>query len=215
MRITIEFRLFITCCALSLAGQAVAQTARSGGASAPSAQAMQQLQQLASERTTLQAENARLKADLEAARKERDSLKSAQDAVARRSQGTEAQLAAATGEKARLEGELAGQKQRFDELVQRFRETAATLQGVETDQTSKTQQLMQREQELKVCTDRNSKLYALNEEVLAKLEQQGFWSALLRQEPFTRLKRTQLENLADNYRDAAQDDRVPTPQADR
>ncbi len=74
---------------------------------------------------------------------------------------------------------------------------------------------MQREQELKVCTDHNSKLYSLNEEVLVKLEQQGFWSALLRQEPFTRLKRTELENLADNYRAAAQDDRVSTPQADR
>ncbi|MEJ0099938.1 MAG: hypothetical protein WDO12_09405 [Pseudomonadota bacterium] len=73
---------------------------------------MQQLQQLASERTTLQAENARLKADLEAARKERDSLKATQAAVAQRSRGAEAELASAAGEKARLEGELAGQKQR-------------------------------------------------------------------------------------------------------
>ncbi|MEJ0099937.1 MAG: hypothetical protein WDO12_09400 [Pseudomonadota bacterium] len=86
------------------------------------------------------------------------------------------------------------------------------MQGLETDQASRTLQLAQREQELKTCVDRNTKLYALNEEVLSKLEDQGFWSAVLRQEPFTKLKRVQLENLADNYRDAAQDGRVvPEP----
>ena len=188
---------------------ALAQTARPGATSTPSAQAMQQLQQLASERTALQAENARLKSDLEGVRKERDSLKSSQEAATRRSRGTEADLAAAEADKARLEGDLAGQKQRFEELVQRYREAAEQMQGVEKDRADKTQQLAQRELELKSSIEHNQKLYALAIEVIDKLENQGFWSAVARAEPFTRLKRTELENLADGYRGTAEDNLVP------
>lgn len=187
---------------------ASAQTARSGGG-APSAQAMQQLQQLASERTALQAENARIKADLEAARKERDSLKAAQDAVARRSRGTEAELARTQGDKARADGDLAREKQRVEELVQRFRETVASLREVETDRAAKVLALAQREQELKAAQERNVKLHALAVEMIDKFNDQGFWSSLARREPFTQLKRVELENLADNYRGAADDQRLP------
>ena len=189
---------------------ALAQTARSAS---PNAQAMQQLQQLASERTQLQAEVARLKSELEAARKERDSLKAAQEGNARRSRGAEAELARLQADKARVDGDLAREKQRVEEVVSRFREAATAMRDVEADRAAKAQLLAQRELELKSCTDRNGKLYTLNEEVLEKLEDQGLWSALARKEPFTRLKRTQLENLADNYRNTAQDNLVPPPAA--
>jgi len=196
--------------ALLGAAAASAQTARSGGG-APSAQAMQQLQQLASERTALQAENARLKTELAAAGKERDSLKAAQDALARRSRGAEAELVRTQSDKARIEGDVAREKQRVEELVQRFRETVATLREVETDRAARTLALAQREQELKVAQERNAKLYALAVEVIDRLDDQGFWSALAQREPFTRLKRVELENLADTYRGAADDQRLPEP----
>jgi chromosome segregation ATPase len=192
------------------AGPSSAQTARSAS---PSAQAMQQLQQLASERTQLQAEVSKLKTELEGVRRERDSLKAAQDGSARRSRGAEAELARSQADKARVDGELAREKQRVEELVARFRETAATVRDVESDRAAKTQQLALREQELKVCTERNGKLYELNQEILTRLEDQGFWSALARKEPFTQLKRAQLQNLADTYRDTARDNRVPAPAA--
>src|ERR1700738_3736915 len=79
--------------ALTLAGGSVhAQTARSGGGA--SAQLLQQMQQLASERTALQAENAKLKKDLEAMRKERDTLKGGQQALDRRAKASESSLKA-------------------------------------------------------------------------------------------------------------------------
>ena len=190
---------------------ASAQTARSGGGGAANAQAMQQLQQLASERTALQAENARIKGDLEAARKERDSLKAAQDAQSRRSRGAEAELARTQADKARVEGDLAREKQRVEELVQRMRETATAVREVETDRAAKTLSLAQREQELKVAQQRNTKLYALAAEIIDKLDDQGFWTAVARREPFTKLKRVELENLADTYRGAADDQRLPVP----
>jgi chromosome segregation ATPase len=202
------------CGALLLAGAipAVAQTTRAAPANN---QAVQQLQQLASERTQLQGEVSKLKAELEAVRKERDSFKTAQEGNARRSRGAEAELARAQADKARVDGDLAREKQRVEELVTRFREATGGMREVEVDRATKTQQLAQREQELKVCSDRNSKLYALNGEVLASMEQQGFWTAVMRREPFLQLKRVQLENLADQYREAAQDHLVAPPPATR
>jgi len=54
-------------------------------------------------------------------------------------------------------------------------------------------------------------LYKLNTEVLDRLEHQGLWSHLARSEPFTQLKRTQLENLVDDYKQRATDQLVAKP----
>lgn len=202
-----RFPAIATCASVLLASLPVhAQTARP--AAAPSSQALQQVQQLAAERTQLQAENSKLKAELEAARKERDSLKVAQEGVAKRSRGAEAELARTQADKARVDGDLAREKQRIEELVARFREAANATREVEIDRATKTQLLAERDRELQSCVDRNVKLVALNEEVLTKLEDQGFWSSLARREPFTQLKRVQLQNLADGYRGAAQDNAI-------
>lgn len=197
---------------LTLSAASLGQTARNATGT-PSAQAMQQLQQLASERTALQAENARIKGDLEAARKERDSLKAAlktaQGALTSRNRGAEAEIARVQGEKARVEGDLAREKQREEELVQRFRDTAAAVREVEADRAAKVQLLAQRDQELKVARERNMKLHALATEMIDKFNDQGFWSSLARREPFTRLKRVELENLADGFLAAADDQLLP------
>jgi chromosome segregation ATPase len=190
---------------------AYAQTARTGGGAA-NAQQLQQLQQLASERTALQAENAKLKADLEKLRKEQDAVKQSQSAVEQRNKTSAAALTRSTTENERLQAELTREKQRQQELVGRFRETATTLRDVETDRATAKQALVQRDRELKMCVERNQALYMLNDEVLTKFEDQGFWSAMGRKEPFTQLKRVENENLIDGYRASAQDQRVaPAP----
>jgi len=75
---------------LAVAPAVQAQSARSGGGA--NAQLMQQMQQLASERTSLQAENAKLKKDLEDLRKERDTLENGQQALDKKAKASEAAL---------------------------------------------------------------------------------------------------------------------------
>src|SRR5215469_13366038 len=82
----------------------VAQTARSGGSA--SAQLIQQMQQIASERTTLQAENDKLKSQLAAVTKDRDALKAGQQAVQRRAQDSSAALARSNTQRTATEQEL-------------------------------------------------------------------------------------------------------------
>lgn len=183
-----------------------AQTARSGGGQ--NTQLMQQLQQLASERTSMQAEQARLKKELEDVKKERDALKAAQAGAAANQRAraeSEAAVTRATREKESVEGELTRTKARMEDIITKFRETVATLREVETDRTTAKQAVVRQEQELKACTAANDGLYKLNDEVLTHFADQGFWSGLARAEPFTRLKRVQLENLLDSYKTRAQD----------
>ena len=173
-------------------GAAQGQSARSGGGA--SAQLMQQMQQLASERTTLQAENAKLKKDLEDMRKDRDALKKGQQVLDRRAKTSEGSLKEVLARRDTSEQELTQTKEKMQQLVAKFREIAQTLRDTETQRTSLKETLAAREQDLKVCVDHNQALYTLNDEVLKRLENQGMWSKVASAEPFTRIKRTQLDN---------------------
>ena len=190
---------------------ALAQTARSGGSSAQNAQLVQQLQQLGSERTAMQAEQARMKKELEELRKERDSLKAGQATANQRARAeSEVAVARSTRDREAAEKELAQVRQRTQDLIEKFKETAQTLREVETDRSTAKQALARQGLELDACVANNTSLYKLNDEVLTRFAPQGIFSRVAQAEPFTRLKRVQLENLIDGYRTRA-DDQKFTP----
>ncbi len=191
--------LLLSCYGVS----ALAQAARSGGSA--STQLMQQMQQMASERTTLQAENERLKGELASVKKDRDALKAAQQAVDRRSKDATEALAHSKTQRDAVEQELTQNKEKMQELIAKFRETIQKLRETETEGATAKQALATRDRELAACTDRNAKLYQLNEEVLTRLQKRGVWSRAAESEPFTQIARVRLENLADDYRARAQD----------
>jgi len=191
---------------LALLNPAQAQSARSTGGNA---QAMQQLQQLAAERTQLLADNAKLKAELDAVRKERDVLAKKQDASERRLQGTDAAVARAGAKSEALSQDLEREKGRLAELVTKFREMAGQFRDVESDRNTVKASLGRRDAELRQCIDRNVSLYTLNGEILTKLEHRGGFSPASALEPFTRLKRVELENLIDGYQTRADEQRPP------
>jgi len=184
----------------------LAQVARSGGGQNA---AVQQLQQLAQERTALQAENARLKkdldkatADLKAAQGERDALKKKIGGA--ESAATQAHAACSTSEDA-----LKQKQTRMDELVARFRETATTLREVESGRAQAQQQLAEKGRALDACAVANSGLYDVASEALTRYES----SAVRHTDPFTRVSRNRLENLVDDYRDRARELKLPAPKA--
>lgn len=191
------------------AGPAFAQTARSGGSGGgQNAQLMQQMQQLASERTALQAENAKMKKELAELAKERDALKKAKPAVDPRVEASLAAAARSARDKETLEVENQKLKDRMQELVTKFRETTLTLRDVETERATFKQSLTEKDVALTACVAKNDSLYKLNDEVLTRFEQQGVFSRMASAEPFTKIKRVQLENLVDDYRYRAQDQQV-------
>jgi chromosome segregation ATPase len=202
--------VWIAALAVLSAHSAHAQEARSGGGA--NTQLVQQLQQLGSERTELQAQNAKLQKDLEDLRKERDSLKSAQQGLERRVQASDAAAhqaqASVTGQRDANDKEIAKWKNQLEQVVQKFRETTQTLQEVETDRNSLRQQLTVTDRKVSACVDNNLALYKINVEVLDRLDHQSLWSSMARAEPFTQIKRTQLDNMVVEYQQRAAAQRV-------
>lgn len=191
---------------LCLIGTATqAQTQRSGNADARVAQ---QLQQLANEKIALQAENNKLKQELEQVKAQLQKSASTTKELEGRNRALQAASNTRAGGDQQTEAQLERTRSQLQELVTKFRETAQTLRDVEMDRATAKSQLAAKEREFKVCVDRNAALYELNDEVLDRMEDRGFWSQLAEREPFTRLKRTQLENLIDDYRYRVEELRV-------
>jgi chromosome segregation ATPase len=189
---------------------ASAQVQRSGGGS-ETQKIMQQYQQVAAEKTALQAQVAQMKkdldgtkADLAAMKKERDALKVRAAGVA----GTAAAVAELSASKQAAEKNLEVSKQRMTELVVRFRETATNLKDVEADHAKIRKALDDRNSAFDKCAADNLQLYEINREVLDRYEHVGLFTKVSAGEPFTKITRTRLENIVDEYRARAEELRM-------
>jgi chromosome segregation ATPase len=197
--------------------QADAQVQRSGGGGgAASAQLMMQYQQASAERTQLQSDNAKLKKDIEDLKKQLDAANkqvAAGKAVAAGASRNNAQLAAAQAANDRTAKDLADSKAKMQELVNKFRETLTQMRGIESERTQAQQELEKTKASYDVCVQRNYDLYQVNTEVLDRYSHEGAFGHLARAEPFTRIKRTQIDNYVLEYKERAQELRVqkPTP----
>lgn len=186
--------------ALLAAFAAQPQVQRSGG---EAQKFMQQYQQLSSEKTALQAQLEQMKKDLDGAKTELAAVKKERDALKKRPQISEASVAQMTASKNAAEKSLETYKQRMEELVGRFRETATNLKDIEADRTRLRQTLDTRNAAYDKCASDNLSLYEINREVLDRYERVGLFSKASASEPFTRITRTRIENLVDEYRERA------------
>lgn len=187
---------------------AAAQVQRSGGASAA---LMQQYQQVSAERAQLQADNEKVKKDLDDSKKQLAALRQ-QLAVAKAGAGrSEAVLAT---EKASADSDsraLADTRAKMQELIGRFRDTIASLRTTETERGELQQRLTEKTAAVDKCAERNEQLYQVTEEVLKRYQSEGVLGHLARAEPFTRLKRTQVDNLVFEDRQRAAELRTKAP----
>lgn len=201
----------LTVFAFTLAGRGptYAQVERSGGGEMQ--KIMQQYQQVAAEKTALQAQVAQMKMDLDAAKTELASVKKERDALKVRAGGAAAAAAAIAqlnASKESAEKSLDLYKQRMNELVNRFRETAATLKEVEADRSKLRQDLGERNAAFDKCAENNLELYEITNDVLDRYEHVGLFTKASAAEPFTRITRTRIENLVDDYRARALENRT-------
>jgi len=183
-----------------------AQVERTGGGA--NAQLMQQYQQAEAQITSLQAENARQKKDLEDAKSQLEAVRRQLEAAKSGAGQTQAALAAAQAAGQSNAQALEQSKARLQELVDRYRETVASLRGLETDRSQLQQQLAQSKSEFDQCAERNYQLYQVDAEVLDRYEHQSVFAHLAKAEPFTQLERTRIANLVDEYRARAEQLRV-------
>ncbi|HEX2584902.1 MAG TPA: hypothetical protein VHL14_07210 [Steroidobacteraceae bacterium] len=178
-----------------------AQTQRSGN---DATRVMQQLQQVTAEKTRLQSENDAMKKQLEEMKAKLSKSGADQSVV----QQQKRELDASNARQKESADALEQQRSKMQELIGKFRETAAQLQTMEADHEQLKSSVATREREYKTCVDRNAGLYFLNDEILHRLEDRSWWDKTSEREPFTRIARTRLENLVDEYRDRVEELRV-------
>ena len=196
------------------AGQLGAQVQRSGN---DSARVMQQVQQLTTERNTLQSSNDDLK-------KQVDDLKGQLAQLTKQKNSLQAQLRSREGPSASSlreqqaaqdsAAELEKSKGQMQQLLGRFRENTATLAGVETERSNLRSELDVTKRDLNTCIERNVGLYELSLGALDRLDKRGFWTRMAEREPFTRIQRTRLDNLIDDDRQRAMDLRAQPRKTD-
>lgn len=186
---------------LGLGGQVVAQTQRSGS---DNARLMQQLQQLTSDRARLQQDNAELQRRLGEQKGMVAGAGAEQARQGARVHRLQAENERLQASEAAASAALEKSRTQLQELVGRYRELAQTLRDTESERSGLQGSLQAARTGLDSCADRNAKLYLLGVDILDRLESRGFWSAVKDREAFTRLSRTRLENLVDDYRDRLQ-----------
>jgi chromosome segregation ATPase len=184
---------------------ALGQAARSGG---DNARALQQMQQLASERTALQADNARLNDAVSDLKKKLDKAVAELAAAAARVKQLDAAAGRGAESSKQTNDALEKSRAQMQELITRFRAMATDLKTVETDRNALRGQQESLQREYATCVDHNVGLYQVGHEALDRLERHGFFSKVGESEPFTQIARARLENLIDDYRRRLEELRV-------
>lgn len=185
---------------------AFAQTQRSGGGEAQ--KFMQQYQQLAAEKTSLQSQLAQMKKDLDSAHADLAAMKKERDALKARSAGSAAaaaQLAQANASRDNAEKSLEQNKQKTAELVERFKETIGSLKSVEADRSQLQKDNVLLNASLNKCADDNLQLFEITNTVLDRYDHVGFFTKVGSVEPFTKITRTRIDNLVVEYRARAEE----------
>jgi chromosome segregation ATPase len=183
-----------------------AQVQRSGGGEVQ--KFMQQYQQVSAEKTALQAQLAQMKKDLDAAHAELAAVKKERDAAKAHVGVSPVAIAQANSAKEAADRNLEQSKQRMAELVGRFRETATNLKDAEADRAKLRKDLAERNSAFDACALNNMQLYEVNRDILDRYEHVGLFTKVSADEPFTKITRTRIENLVDEYRARAQELRV-------
>jgi len=156
-------------------------------------QAQQKLQQ---EKSQLAEEKAAAEGELEKARKR-----------------AEGEAGRATG----LSRELAAARQSREALAVKLAETEAELRKAQELQRGCEQEgrrlqgsLTQERQRLTACQASNGELYRVGGEILERYQRKSCTDSLLQAEPFTGLKRVEIENMVEDFQEKLDGARLPS-----
>jgi hypothetical protein len=170
--------------------------------------AQMQLQQTQGQLATLEADNAKLGAERDLALKE---SKAAQSKVRKLNKS----LAEEKQQAAQLLKDMEAHKQDFAASQTRLTDTEAklaetaktlaqtrqTLAQTEADKRQLDGVKSRQEREIASCETKNLKLYQTGRDLMTRFEQKSCGEILAQKEPFTGLKRVEVENLLEEYRD--------------
>ena len=135
------------------------------------------LRQMTLERDAVQAENTRLKIEVEALNRKHAGVKKSSDTA------------------------LAKSRESIAVLSADLKQTAQNLLRTESEKTLLQETVVGQAQQVETCESHNVKLLQVNQDLLGHYEKKGFFDSLMQREPITGLKGVELENIVQDYQD--------------
>jgi len=186
----------------------------------------QMKQQLEAEKAQLQAQfeqdKAALEARVQASEKESGEIKSSLSSVKRRNATLTTELESLRKEKAELDIRQQATETRLQETQVMLEKTSKSLAELteqhliaqrdlksnETQRKELSKLLAKRDQGLAACGEKNARLHDFGLQLIKIYDKPSTYEAVLRTEPFAQVKRVELENILQDYRDKLDEQRV-------
>lgn len=141
------------------------------------AKAQRMLRQMSLERDAAQAENAKLKSEVEELNRKLSVVRKNSETALTKSQENNAALS------------------------ENLQQTDAKLHQAESERNQLQETVNGQAELIQSCESKNTGLVQVNRELLDRYQKKGIFDALLQREPLTQLKRVEIENAAQEYQD--------------
>ena len=168
----------------------------------------QQVQQIEHARAQAEQEKAAAVADKDSSEHELNKLRSGDSAAKRQLAGERAARSRTESELKTMQTELEGLKLRMADTEKKLadsmalqRTTAEKLAQTESAKKQTESQLAGNRQDLKICQTHNGRFYSIGREMIQKYRDKSCQDTLAQAEPFTGLKKVEVENLLETWRD--------------
>lgn len=135
------------------------------------------LRQISQERDAAQAENAKLKNEVEELNRKLGGLKKSSEAS------------------------LAKSRENNAILNENLQKTTQGLHQTESEKTQLQATVVDQAQMIESCAAKNVTMVQINRELLDRYAKKGFFDAMLQREPLTQLERVEIENIVQEYQD--------------
>ncbi len=174
------------------------------------------IQTFEQEKSALQQENNSLNEKVKALGSQVGDIKSASTGQIRKKDArlgeVEKELVAVKQENQFLVAKLQSTQQSLEELTLKHKEVVQAAQNSLQDGVKQGEEynnkikeaevkISQQSQAIDMCEKKNLALYNLNMEILEKYKSKGVWGSFIQAEPFTQIKRVEIENTLQEYKD--------------
>ncbi len=167
-----------------------------------------QMKQVQDEKAVVEQEKAALGKELETLKKKTGEIESSVARANRSKAAAEKESETLKQVKAEQSEKITTLEKQFSESQQSLRDTHQSLQQETSQKQRLEQNLGARDKELGVCETKNKKLYQYQVELINRAQNRGSLDALLELEPLTQMKRVEIENLLEEYRDKIDNEQI-------
>ena len=158
--------------------------------------------------TKFDQESAKLKQDAEAEQAKNAALQGSVASANRKNTALNADLEKLRQDKSKLENDLQALQEKFSQSEAQLAEARELNRKGETERKSMQAAIINKQQQVNASQEKNARLHDFGLQLVKIYEKPSTYQQVMRDEKFTQLKRVELENILQDYRDKLDEARV-------